>query len=520
MKALLSRKVYPPAPNPKNDQRIHRVYKPTLYDFRLFPSCLTNLALLLVFFTFGLQGLYFLIPIMMCVTACFFVIQRKNQSPSTVVLSSQAVLCLIFVFLQIITLFATGSIRDEKTLASCQGISTTFEGTIISAKPLATGITMAEIQPRTIQCKGSLKPLSRTVTAFLPEPLPRNTQVTIRGKLVRDKGRLILKSFTLKNIEVAPISWTEKLKNRVRQTSQRQLTPDQTSLLLGLSYGDDSAMQPSVKEEFKTAGLTHLTAVSGANISIIFLIAYRLGQFVRLHRKLLIMLAFIATLCYSQFVGWEGSVTRAWCMGLVGAFALILGSGKSTLPLFSTAIIGLLLFDPELSVNFGFLLSLVATASLILLAPPLSRIIGSVAPQIIADAFSIPIAATLWTTPVLLLLSGKISTFTVIANVLAAPFVAPITVLGLLVFLSSSVPFLDPAHHILLPLARWLTQPRLNIASWIASLPHSSFDVPATVLTFNITCVSALAFTTVLLVVDRSMTRYLIGMPMNSMMRS
>lgn len=114
MKALLSRKVYPPAPNPKNDQRIHRVYKPTLYDFRLFPSCLTNLALLLVFFTFGLQGLYFLIPIMMCVTACFFVIQRKNQGPSTVVLSSQAVLCLIFVFLQIITLFATGSIRDEK----------------------------------------------------------------------------------------------------------------------------------------------------------------------------------------------------------------------------------------------------------------------------------------------------------------------------------------------------------------------------------------------------------------------
>ena len=93
----------------------------------------------------------------------------------------------------------------------------------------------------------------------------------------------------------------------------------------------------------------------------------------------------------------------------------------------------------------GFALSVGATAGIILLAPNLK----------LPEPIAIPIAATLFCTPVIIALSGTLSLISIPANILVSPLVAPITVIGLVAAL---IPLI--AHPLLLlisPLARLLT---------------------------------------------------------------
>jgi competence protein ComEC len=59
-----------------------------------------------------------------------------------------------------------------------------------------------------------------------------------------------------------------RLRSGLRNASA-VLAPEPAGLLPALVVGDTSAMVPAVREEFRAAGLTHLTAVSGTNVAII-----------------------------------------------------------------------------------------------------------------------------------------------------------------------------------------------------------------------------------------------------------
>ena len=56
-----------------------------------------------------------------------------------------------------------------------------------------------------------------------------------------------------------------RLRSGLRDASA-VLAPEPAGLLPALVVGDTSAMVPAVREEFRAAGLTHLTAVSGTNV--------------------------------------------------------------------------------------------------------------------------------------------------------------------------------------------------------------------------------------------------------------
>ena len=119
-------------------------------------------------------------------------------------------------------------------------------------------------------------------------------------------------------------------------------------------------------------------------------------------------------------------------MGLLGAIALICGSGRFSSPMLWTAVIGLLMVEPRYALDFGFALSVTATASLIILAPALVSVFSIILPRQVAEILAIPISAALWCTPIMVLMVESYQTYSVPANILATLLVAPVTVLGLL----------------------------------------------------------------------------------------
>ncbi|UUL75245.1 ComEC/Rec2 family competence protein [Pseudarthrobacter sp. Fe7] len=208
------------------------------------------------------------------------------------------------------------------------------------------------------------------------------------------------------------------------------LSPDARGLLPGMVTGDTSALDEGLNNAMKAVGMTHLTAVSGANCSLVLGALLLLCRRFRLPRAPAAAAALAGLALFVVLVGPDASVLRAALMGAIGVASLAGGRSGRGLSFLCLAVMGLLLIDPALGSSFGFLLSVLATLGIILLG---RRIIGWIpvaVPRWLAGAVAIPLSAQLLCGPVIVLLQPQFATYSLVANVVASPLVAPVTLLG------------------------------------------------------------------------------------------
>lgn len=250
---------------------------------------------------------------------------------------------------------------------------------------------------------------------------------------------------------------SKDLFSSVRSNYLRQLkglSADSKALVAGLAIGDTSMLSSTTKEQMKTLSLTHLTAVSGANCAIVLALVYLLLRRFVLRRWFRVVFAVLALALYLELVGPQPSVLRAAFMSLV--ILLLSTSGRQVTPIAALCLasIALLVVNPFLAADYGFALSVAATAGILLLTPWLHRKFRKIMPFWLAAVLSASAAAQIWCAPILLQLQAGIPTYSLLANALAEPLVAPVTVLGLVACMFSLA---------FAPLA--------GATSWLASVP-------------------------------------------------
>ncbi len=180
----------------------------------------------------------------------------------------------------------------------------------------------------------------------------------------------------------------------------------------------------------RDTGLTHLTAVSGSNITIVCGAGLLVAAWCGLRRRSRVVAAAAVLVAFVVVAGPEPSVLRAGVMGAVGLLGLV-GSRRGTgMPALCLAVVVLAVVDPWLARAFGFALSVLATSGLLLLARPLAQAMSRAVPTWLALAVAVPLAAQTVCGPVTILLSPQVPLTAVPANLLVAPAVAPATVLG------------------------------------------------------------------------------------------
>jgi competence protein ComEC len=258
------------------------------------------------------------------------------------------------------------------------------------------------------------------------------------------------------------------------------LPPDERGLLPGLVVGDTSRMPPSLVDDFRTAGLTHLTAVSGANIAILVSVVLLAGRWAGLRGRWLPVVGSLAMAAFVVLARPQPSVLRAAAMGAIGLLAMVTGRRRRSLAALAAAALLLLLVDPWLARSYGFVLSVLATGGLVLLAPVWARRWRDRGvPRLLAEALAVPLAAQLVCGPVIVLLSGRLSLVAVPANLLVAPAVAPATVLGVLA--TAAGPLDGGVARVLAAAAGvpvwWVAQ----VARHAAAVPGSAVDWPGSV---------------------------------------
>ena len=252
------------------------------------------------------------------------------------------------------------------------------------------------------------------------------------------------------------------------------VTPDSEALVAGLSIGVRSMLSPEMAEQMKILSLTHLVAVSGANLAIVMGAIYFLSAAIGLRRNFRFTFALVAMAAYVLVVGPESSVLRAATMAVFVLAGIWLGRGSNPLISLSWAVIFLLAVDRGLAVDYGFGLSAFATAGLVLLATKWFEILRSKMPDWLALGIAASASAQLWTTPILLMLQPSLPIYSVVANLLVEPVVAPVTVLGISgVVVSPLLPF---ATSFLTWLASfgtwWITIVAATLSAWPLARLH------------------------------------------------
>jgi len=130
----------------------------------------------------------------------------------------------------------------------------------------------------------------------------------------------------------------ERLRSGLRQAAAKVLDPEPAGLLPALVVGDTSAMVPAVEDEFRAAGLTHLTAVSGANVAIVCGAVLGLARLARAGPRTAAALAGLALIGFVVLCRPSPSVLRAAVMGGVTLLALVLGRRRSAVPALEAAV--------------------------------------------------------------------------------------------------------------------------------------------------------------------------------------
>ncbi|MBN6829406.1 ComEC/Rec2 family competence protein, partial [Micrococcus luteus] len=248
-------------------------------------------------------------------------------------------------------------------------------------------------------------------------------------------------------------------------------------LVPGLVLGDRSAQGAALDDAMKASGLSHLSAVSGANVAMILGAVAITLRCARVHRAVVLSAGLAVLGVFVVVVGPEPSVLRAAVMGALGALAVFFGRARQAFGLLAVGGTVLLVAVPALAVEPAFHLSLAATAGIVLGGAPLDRALhaglGRVLPDVVARwlsaSLAVTVAAHLACQPIILAMTGEVSAYAVPANLLAAPAVPPVTVLGTL-----AAALALPAPGIAAALVAVIQWP----AAWIGWVAHTSASLP------------------------------------------
>lgn len=307
----------------------------------------------------------------------------------------------------------------------------------------------------------------QSVTKLLP-----GQRFSAQGRIVASKEARVAALVVIKNdieIQTPPSYWANALASIRLGLRSLSGDGDAGALIPGMVLGDTSKQSSDFKNSMKRSGLTHLVAVSGANFALVSAFVLWMMQFLFARMKFRLTATAISLIAFIALVRPSPSVLRAAAMAAVLLIAQGTKRGRDSLPALGFAMAAVVILDPWQARDAGFALSVLATAGLLLFAPVLIEKMRTHMPEKLAQALAPPIAAIVFCSPIIVALSGYLAPMSVIANLLAAPFVAPITIVGFIAALFSPIaPLLSTA---LIWFIRFPAGAIALIAHWASSFP-------------------------------------------------
>lgn len=252
----------------------------------------------------------------------------------------------------------------------------------------------------------------------------------------------------------APNSYRDKLSDRIRQG----LPGDEGALLAGILYGERNLTKES-RDAFRTAGMTHLIAVSGSNVMIVVMAVMQLFSLFHLSRRKAFFLVTGVLIAFVWLVAPQAPVVRAAIMGWLVSLASVIGRVPSTRRLLLVSAMAFAAWKPwSLAYDPSFALSFLATLGLMTWGQRFDEYFEKKIPwNGVREGISTTLAATLMTTPYAAWAFGQATIVGIVTNLVAIPLIPWTMATGLIALALPMEPFTLPAKGFLAALL-WIAQ--------------------------------------------------------------
>lgn len=240
----------------------------------------------------------------------------------------------------------------------------------------------------------------------------------------------------------------DSLKTSLKAVYRKCCTATDAGVYAAMVTGDRSDMDSTVSELFSAAGIGHILAISGLHISLIGMGLYRLLRRIGFLCPMSAIISGIFVVLFGVMTGNSVSATRAIVMFVCAVNAQVLGRRYDILSAVSLSAIILILKNPYVIANSGFLLSFMAIAGV----------------AVVTDGFSVkwlrwltgPAAIQLATLPIILCFYYEVPVYSVFLNLLVVPLMSLIMISALgcgmlgLISIPAGCFFAGAGHYILI----------------------------------------------------------------------
>ncbi len=209
-----------------------------------------------------------------------------------------------------------------------------------------------------------------------------------------------------------------EVRNRIDRAIKQALPEPHSALLSAILLGIRADIPRPLMDDLNAAGLTHLIAISGYNVTLLAIVIRRLAGVLFGRKAVFLVMAVLPI--YAILVGADPPVVRATIMAELVLFAWIVGRESHLLTTLMLSAAAMTLVDPDILGQASFQLSFVATLGLVTLAPRISAALGFM-PRLLAEVIAVAVAAQILVSPLLAVHFGRLSLLAVPANVMATP---------------------------------------------------------------------------------------------------
>lgn len=296
----------------------------------------------------------------------------------------------------------------------------------------------------------------RIILSGLKVYLPRFPEISYGDKVVVEG--IVLKRELKEPVLVFQAEGTgflDKFRGKLIGFYQNSLPEPHASLVAGVTLGSKQSIPSDFWEALKTTGTAHVVVASGMNVTLVagFLVNFLI---IFMSRRKAVPLALVGIWLYALLSGFDAPIVRAAIMGSIGFAGIALGRVNYAWRGLFLSALGMLIIKTEWLGDLGFILSFVATASLMLFEGKIEKKLNFI-PKVIRADFSTSLAAQIGVAPILWITFGQFNLLSPIINALVLWTVAPITMIGMISgFVGIFVPLIGRLIlFVIFPLTSW-----------------------------------------------------------------
>ncbi len=300
-------------------------------------------------------------------------------------------------------------------------------------------------------------------TAFIPVSHWRQARIPLSSLSASDRLRLVASKYR------------EKLVERYNSSGLSDLS---LSLVSAMTLGERSMLSKEVREEFSMTGTSHVLAMSGLHLSILYLfLTFAWGR-----RKRWVLVSFVNIILIWTFVFIAGLPLSLVRSAIMLTTHCVLGvARRDSLPLNTLSLAALIIVigNPVSVYDIGFQMSFAAVFSILLLVPWTMRILGRSAllglpaSRLCLSFVIVSCVAQMAVAPLIAYYFGRVSCYFLLANVVAVPCTYVILVSGMLLLL---VP-ITSLQVLLSGILNGTVSFMDSSLAFISSLPGASFGI-------------------------------------------